>query len=1389
MMPRTASSAGATAPASGASRALASSLAAKTDAAVQKLWLRPGLWEGTGQLPSVSDNARATFVAWNIRQAWCVTSSRDPRDRQDRIYSILDAAHTLGVSVAALTETGLASSEELGEEVVARWAASRKCPARLWTARRLRSRHAAAGSSAGIAVVAFGAWAARGGTSRAWTNGRGLFVEFALTGHAPGETPGRSSVAVGAIYGPATGGLGEAHEKFRNMVSDEWHDCRERGLAPLFLGDLNFAPTAFDRASAVAAPLAEAAAWLTSEPWCDVWRAMLPNTPGFSFERGATASRIDFALLAVPADASPLDKPAAATGIWLGPLLEEAPGQSDHRPLLLELDVQAWSGGGSAGCRRQKPHKQPAAAWPSASLFARDAEELAAVNEAAAAMDRLPTKLDWQDLAGIQDGEAMAVLVAECLAEAEALGADTSTEELSAVFDSLNDKLGKGLSDELNKRLYTSAADDLSTQQAAPDAPHRATNGAPEQRGGEPRWGTAFREQHLLQLWAARVRRFGAGVLKPGAFKVRVPGAWAADPPQFVLDLWLEASQLAAGQSRTKRASSCWAAGVPRPPLVHQGPGWQPMPDFLDSYDWFNELYRRELKDRFKCMRYAGGNNKRAARKARDAKLAADVRAGRTGGIFMRVTGPKNVRIPANSIWIPVEGEDGEPGMEIQTDQDGVLKGARIYGHHTTGTSGEERENCRTDGMSEADLDAGDLPPRFDALDFAEVKALMSPARFRDPIPLDRLMAEWTGPRLREALRFAKSDSAPGSSGLSYRLLANSSDAFLAAVAAFMQACQRCRRLPKGGRHSVVKLIPKSGAGGASLEGARQICLIEVLVKLISAGIGRAAMDHWEEFDYLDPAQSGFLRFRSAADVAAAVNAVIATHRRSKTPLFVISADIEKAFQRVPHWAIERALRRLGFTEEAAKFWMETERGRDGELGTCQFSTDAGLTESFEVECGVRMGESGSTVKFLVWMDILLCWARTRHHSGHSFTVQTDGEEVSVELGMLAFADDLLLMGRTLAEAQGLLDTVDRFLTLFGVNLQPAKSNAMKVGEPWQPGDQISLSRNGVLVPLRRMEPSEGMRYLGVWFQADGAWHAMEAHLKAKITQWTARLRRAGRFVTAPQAALFLQSKVGGLLRFAFAAAPLSAAFARWVDGKIGRAIVGRTGGAVGANLYVDISVAFAAKDDDGLGVFSAEALRREVIVCSTLTRLSMAAASRQGAGARAARQPHGFAWLFALDARTAGAGTVGEFLWRPDASGAGTVAQDHLDATREILTELDLRIRDDRARPLPPDRRLWDIAVDEVLAVATPPAPTSTGAPAPDPVRCRTAWVTSWLQGNTSRSRIPRRYVGSLVGPCGRRLLSRDALFPHLKQPPAWYLAVERTVLADVPTRALLPA
>ena len=100
--------------------------------------------------------------------------------------------------------------------------------------------------------------------------------------------------------------------------------------------------------------------------------------------------------------------------------------------------------------------------------------------------------------------------------------------------------------------------------------------------------------------------------------------------------------------------------------------------------------------------------------------------------------------------------------------------------------------------------------------------------------------------------------------------------------------------------------------------------------------------------------------------------------------------------------------------------------------------------------------------------------------------------------------------------------------------------------------DASELKRDSK-VPLEDIGYSaEGMRYLGVWFQADSKWDVMEAHLRLKITRWTYALSRA-RGITAPMATLYLSSKVRGLLRFAFSAAPLSATFAQWVDAKMGR--------------------------------------------------------------------------------------------------------------------------------------------------------------------------------------------------------------------------------------------
>ena len=714
----------------------------------------------------------------------------------------------------------------------------------------------------------------------------------------------------------------------------------------------------------------------------------------------------------------------------------------------------------------------------------------------------------------------------------------------------------------------------------------------------------------------------------------------------------------------------------------------------------------------------------------------------------------------------------GRPLLELHTDSNGVLHGARETGYKTTSASGADKASTRADGLTAAELDEGELPERFQSLDMAALRQILSPAGFKAPMSNDQLLAEWTGPRLRDALKFAKLNTAPGPSGCSYKVLFHSSDAFLGSIAAFMRACVRCKRIPTAARHSYVRLVPKSGAGGATLEGARQICLIEVLVKLISADIGRSAMAHWEQHGYLDPAQTGFRRFRNAADVTAAVNAVMASHRRAGTPLYVISGDIEKAFQRVPHWALERALRRLGFSTEAAKFWMETDRSRDGPVATCQFWTDHGLTDSFDVEAGARMGEAGSAIKFLVWMDALLAWLRSRQDRGLQFSVQTDGGEVAVDLGVIAYADDLLIIARTLQEAQAILSSIDTFLSAFGVNLQPSKSVALKVGGAWLPDERLCLVRDGRPLPLKLAAPHEGVRYLGVWLQADGGWSSMEAQIRHKVCKWMSALRVAGRSVTAEHADLFVRSKVGGLMRFAFAAAPLSHQLAAWLDDKIGRAVVGRTGGAVGENKFICVRDAFLSREEGGMGLDSMVDLRRTVILGRTLLRLSRAAVQSGADAAHVRELVVERAWLLALDSRSRLGGNEGAGLWQPSEPSANGKIFDHIDAARSILAELKLRVRDDRARPRPLRRRLWDIPTESVFLAIFAGSPGSSLA-----LQQHRSHLTAF---NKHEWRLPstasKRYLSSLLNYSGQRLQSAATIFNSA--PPRWFKALEEFLI-----------
>jgi hypothetical protein len=487
--------------------------------------------------------------------------------------------------------------------------------------------------------------------------------------------------------------------------------------------------------------------------------------------------------------------------------------------------------------------------------------------------------------------------------------------------------------------------------------------------------------------------------------------------------------------------------------------------------------------------------------------------------------------VPADAIWVDGDPDElGRPTFRLITGRDEVLLAVEQLGYATTAATGNKLDG----GLSDEDFDEGKLPPQFYE---PGLENLREELQNRDEtIPDEVVLPPWSVARLMTLLARVNKHTAAGPSGLSYMLLINAPIEFLQSFVNLLEACQKANMVPAQARHSYVYPIAKTGAGGSTLEGARQICMIEVLLKVISMSMAAALADVWDERGSLHTYQSGFVRGRQASMLAATVVTAIDMVRQDGKVVYVACLDVSKAFQAVPIWAQRLMALRKGMSPRVATYWMEPERGRDGDLATCQIITDFGLTEVFENQAGCRMGGPSSPPKYNCFADVLPCWAEREGIRGHSVKVQaSDGSTRTVDLSIVAFADDLLLMADTLEEMQKLLSLVDRYLSLFGVSLNPSKSVAMKIGGEWGSAEKLTLTQDKqgqrVQVPIHLAEQDEGVRYLGVWIQADGGWETMHAKVEARTAHWMQALRAAGRGVSAWQAAHFLKATVGGYLR------------------------------------------------------------------------------------------------------------------------------------------------------------------------------------------------------------------------------------------------------------------
>ena len=221
--------------------------------------------EGVGQVKA----GRLRVLTVNISKQLAVSSQLRPKGELRRAWmDELNFWRAARADVICIQEAGLGA--DAGDVMRARrwlrvWSKENKIDVGFW------SNAGPGGAASGLITLAFGQWAHCGRAHRAWSDGRGLWVEFAIAGAA---------LVIGNVYGPASGTPQEKTD-WRADVAWERTECIDRGARVAVFGDTNQKETSEDVSHEQRVdPLLHA--WLTEEEVRDAWRVRHGALPGLT---------------------------------------------------------------------------------------------------------------------------------------------------------------------------------------------------------------------------------------------------------------------------------------------------------------------------------------------------------------------------------------------------------------------------------------------------------------------------------------------------------------------------------------------------------------------------------------------------------------------------------------------------------------------------------------------------------------------------------------------------------------------------------------------------------------------------------------------------------------------------------------------------------------------------------------------------------------------------------------------------------------------------------------------------------------------------------------------------------------------------------------------------
>ena len=275
--------------------------------------------------------------------------------------------------------------------------------------------------------------------------------------------------------------------------------------------------------------------------------------------------------------------------------------------------------------------------------------------------------------------------------------------------------------------------------------------------------------------------------------------------------------------------------------------------------------------------------------------------------------------------------------------------------------------------------------------------------------------------------------------------------------------CFENGEIPNDWKTGIITPIPKSNdKDPRDPMSYRGLTILSIPCKLYSAILNDRLCNWLEDSDLLADEQNGFRKKRSCEDHLYTLCSIINNRKTSRKSTFGCFVDAKKAFDTVNRDLLWYKLHQIGVRGKMLSALQSLYHDIK-----CTVRLNNTFTDTFPIHSGVKQGCNLSPTLYSVYINDL---AEDIRNSGLGVHID------DFTLGILMYADDIVLIAETESDLHKLLDILDRWCRRWRLTINQEKTKVVHFRSANKPRSDVDFKCGDIDIAY-----STNYKYLGLW--------------------------------------------------------------------------------------------------------------------------------------------------------------------------------------------------------------------------------------------------------------------------------------------------------------------